>query len=101
MACKLCALVCGANERKMSMGIVILLAVVGALNVACFIVGAKVGQAASRGETIETPQLNPMKAYQEKQNRRAAEEEQSRIDTIMQNIESYDGTPNGQKDVPR
>jgi hypothetical protein len=81
--------------------LLLILPLMGAVNVACFIVGAKVGQAASRGETIETPQLNPMKAYQEKQNRRAAEEEQSRIDTIMQNIESYDGTPNGQKDVPR
>lgn len=83
----------------------ILIAIVGALNIVCFFIGAKVGQTVSKGERIETPELNPVKAIKEHQERKAAEKEhekeQSRIDTIMRNIEAYDGTTRNQEDVPR
>ena len=79
---------------------ILLVLTVGALCIGCFIVGAKVGQTVSRGEVIETPTLDPLKAYREHEARREAKAEQDRMDTILQNIESYDGTSNGQKDVP-
>ncbi len=74
--------------------------VTGALCVVCFLTGAKVGQAVSKGETIETPTVNPMKAFREHQVKKEAEMEQNRIDIIMKNIEAYDGTTRGQEDVP-
>lgn len=80
---------------------ILLVLTVGTLCIACFFVGAKVGQQASKGEPIETPVINPIKAIREHQERKAAEEEQSKIDTIMRNIEIYDGTERGQEDVPR
>lgn len=84
---------------------ILLVLAVGTLCIVCFFVGAKVGQAVSNGERIETPELNPVKAFKEHQERKAAEiehdKEQSRIDTIMRNIEAYDGTSKGQEDVPR
>ena len=80
---------------------VLLTLVVGALCIVCFLTGAKVGQAVSKGETIETPTVNPMKLYREREAKREAQMEQDKIDTIMRNIESYDGTSNGQEDVPR
>lgn len=80
---------------------VLLIAVVSALNIVCFFVGAKVGQTVSKGETLETPSVNPMKAIQERRERRAAEEEQRKIDTILRNIDNYDGTEHGQEDVPK
>lgn len=73
--------------------------VVGTLNVVCFFIGAKVGQKVVKGEPIEIPSLNPIKAYREAQGRREAEREANRQDLIMQNIEAYDGTSVGQKDV--
>lgn len=73
--------------------------VVGALCIVCFMVGAKVGQTVSNGEVIQTPTFNPLKAYREHEQRKEAEKEQERIETIMQNIEAYDGTGAGQKDV--
>ena len=79
----------------------LLLAVMGLTNVACFIIGAKVGQTVSKGERIETPTINPMQLYREREAKREAQMEQDRIDTIMRNIESYDGTGRGQEDVPR
>ena len=78
---------------------ILLILVVGTLNVVCFFVGAKVGQKVFNGEPIELPSLDPIKAIREAQEKREAEKVQEKIDTIMQNIDTYDGTGNGQKDV--
>lgn len=78
---------------------VLLILIVGTLNVVCFFVGAKVGQSVVKGEAIEIPTLNPMRAYREAQDKRQAQREADKLETIMQNIEAYDGTGNGQKEV--
>lgn len=82
---------------------IILILAVGALNIACFFIGAKVGQRVTKGESVELPSVNPIKAIKEhneqKRAEKEAEREQKRIKTIKENIENYDGTPNGQKDV--
>lgn len=78
---------------------ILLLLISGTLNIVCFFIGAKVGQKVVKGEEIQAPEItltNPVKAYREK---KQAEYEQDRIDTIMQNIETYNGTSVGQKDV--
>jgi hypothetical protein len=80
---------------------VLLLAVMAASNIVCFIIGAKVGQAVSKGEKIETPAIDPLKAYREHEAKKEAQKEQERLDTIMRNIETYDGTGAGQEEVPR
>lgn len=72
----------------------------GTLCIVCFFIGAKVGQQASKGETIVTPEINPIKAIQEHRERKAQEEAQNRVNVIMRNIERYDGTDYGQEDVP-
>ena len=83
---------------------ILLALVVGTLCIVCFFVGAKVGQTVSRGETLEVPELNPVKVIRESREHRKEERErrleQNRMDVILQNIESYDGTGLGQKDVP-
>lgn len=73
--------------------------VVGTLNAVCFFIGAKVGQKVVKGEPIELPSINPMKAYRESQDRKQAEKEADKLGTILANIEAYDGTSAGQKDV--
>jgi hypothetical protein len=42
-----------------------------------------------------------MELYREQQARKEAEYKQSQFDTIMRNIDNYNGTPDGQEDVPR
>ncbi len=79
---------------------VLLVLTVGALCIGCFIVGAKVGQTVSKGDEIKLPTINPLEAYREREQKKAAQEEQERIETIMRNIERYDGTAEGQEDVP-
>lgn len=78
----------------------LLLAVMGLTNIACFVIGAKVGQTVSHGEVIETPTVNPLEMYRKHEAKKEAQKEQDRLETIMRNIESFDGTGRGQEDVP-
>lgn len=78
---------------------VLLMAIISLSNIACFVIGAKVGQKVVNQEKIELPTINPMKAYQEHQARKEAEMEKNKIDTILRNIDNYDGTGYGQEDV--
>ncbi len=78
---------------------VLILAVFGAVNIFCFLLGAKVGMAVKKDEEIKLPSVNPVEAVKEHINKREAKIEQDRIDKIMQNIERYDGSSNGQIDV--
>lgn len=73
--------------------------VVAAMCIVCFLVGAKVGQTVSKGEDIKLPTMNPIEAYREHEQRKEARAEQERMETIMRNIETYDGTGEGQQDV--
>ena len=81
------------------MDIVLLLAIASLSNIACFVIGAKVGQKVVKDEPIETPDVNPFKAYREKQEKKEEEAAKNRIDTILRNIDNYDGTGYGQEDV--
>ena len=78
---------------------VLLMAVMAASNILCFVLGAKVGQKVVKGEEIELPTINPMEAYREHEAKREAQREQEKFDTILQNIDSYDGTSYGQREV--
>lgn len=71
---------------------------IGAMNIACFIIGAKVGQTVKKGEDVKMP--SPVAAVREHKARKETQQKQDRMETILQNIESYDGTPIGQRDVP-
>ncbi len=78
---------------------ILLVLAVGTLNVVCFLFGAKVGMSVVKGEPIELPSINPIKAYRERESNKQVEREQDKLATIMQNIEAYDGTGANQKDV--
>lgn len=82
---------------------ILLVLIVGLISALNFFLGAKLCQKAARGEMIETPKisaLNPFQLYNEHQDKKKAEEEISKIDKILKNIERYDGTEAGQEDVP-
>lgn len=80
---------------------ILIIAITGTLNLACFFIGAKLGQMVQKGETIPTPEVNPMKLYKERQERQEVDMEKQKLDIVLRNIERYDGTGNGQEDVPR
>lgn len=66
-------------------------------NIVCFMLGAYVGTRVVKGEKINLP--NPVKAIQEHKAKVAEDAKMKEIETIIENIEKYDGTPNGQKEV--
>lgn len=78
-----------------------LILTVGAMCIISFTVGAKVGQKVVKGEDIKLPTINPVEMYREHEERREARKKQEQIDTVLANIDVYNGTPLGQKDVPR
>lgn len=80
---------------------VLILIASGVMCISCFLIGAKVGQSVARGEKIETPAIPVVKVTKKDRATVAAESEKARLDTIMRNIERYDGTGRGQEDVPR
>lgn len=77
----------------------LIILIVGTLNVACFLIGAKIGQKVARDETIVLPELNPMKLISDIRQRKEETKAQREYDTILENIDNYDGTSAGQKDV--
>ncbi len=79
----------------------LIIAAVAASNIVCFMVGAKVGQAVSKGEEVKLPTVNPLEAVREHNAKKEAEYQQRVNETILRNIESYDGTGHGQEDIPR
>lgn len=81
--------------------ITLLILVVGALCIACFFVGAKVGQTVSKGEDIKLPEVDPLKPIREMQERKQEQRERERYEAILRNIDNYDGTEQGQEDIPR
>ena len=81
---------------------ILIIAVVGALNVACFFIGAKVGQTVANGKEVEVPKIpSPVDVYKRHVETKEAEAEKNRLEVILRNIERYDGTDYGQEDVPR
>lgn len=80
---------------------VLLLLVMAMANIICFMVGVKVGQAVSKGEDVKLPTLNPVEIYKTHKENKAAEAEMNRLDAVLQNLESYNGTEAGQQDIPR
>lgn len=75
------------------------LILVGMQNLICTIIGLKIGLALNKGESISSP--SPVKAYKEHTVKKEAKAEQDKLETILHNIETYNGTGFGQLDVPR
>ncbi len=80
---------------------VLIITSIGIMNILCFFIGARVGQKVVRQEKIE---LNPIKAInkakEENREKKEKELEDEYIKTIMHNIDNYNGTSLGQKDIP-
>jgi hypothetical protein len=81
----------------------LLIAVAGTLNIACFLIGIKVGQSTAKGEDVKTPSVNPVNVVRrtkESRENEEAEAENKKLEVVLQNIENYDGTDMGQQDIP-
>ena len=78
----------------------LLLLVMGAANIACLLIGVKIGQTVAKGEEVKLPAVKPVEAVVKLTPQQEAEEEKNKLDIIMRNVDKYDGTEQGQEDVP-
>lgn len=78
---------------------IILIVAVCTLNLLSFVIGAAVGQKTKRGESIKLP--SPTKAVSDYYTAKDEREEQKKLNTMMANIDAYDGTPLGQREIGR
>lgn len=82
---------------------ILLIVVMGLIFCICFLCGAIVGQKCAKGEQIKVE--NPVKVIKENieehKSKVERKKEQEILDTIAQNIDNYDGTSRGQKEIPR
>lgn len=76
--------------------------ILGTSNVMCFYIGAKVGQKVVNQEKIKLPTIpTPTEQIRKHQEKKEQDYELDRINTVMKNIDIYDGTGFGQKEVPK
>lgn len=78
---------------------IILVLLMGGMNLLAFLIGARVAQKVDKGEEIELPSINPMQAYKEFTEQREANKVQEEMNIMMENINNYDGTGRGQRDI--
>lgn len=69
--------------------------------VLCIILGVNIGISLHKDEKeLPKVEINPVKAVKEHKANKEAKKELDRLETILANIENYDGTSNNQADVP-
>ena len=81
--------------------ILCLVLIVSAMNILCFFIGAKIGQKTIKGETIgENIKIKTPSQIVEEHKRKIDDEKAiRRLQIESENIDNYDGTGLGQKDI--
>lgn len=75
----------------------IYLIVVAVTNMLCLAFGARIGAKLTKGEPVL--EVHPVEAFREGKERRETKKAQTREQTILRNIDAYNGTSAGQQEV--
>lgn len=77
-----------------------LLFLFGVFIIVAYTLGLKNGQKLKNNEEIKLPEVNPVKIVKNEIETFEQKKKQDAYDTMMANIDNYDGTGLGQKDIP-
>lgn len=77
-----------------------LLFLFGIFIIVAYTLGLKNGQKLKKDEEIKMPEINPIKIVRNEIETFEQKKKQDIYDTMMANIDNYDGTGLGQKDIP-
>ena len=77
-----------------------LLFLFGIFIILSYTLGLKNGQKLKHNEEIKIPEINPVKIVRNEIETFEQKKKQDAYDTMMANIDNYDGTGLGQKDIP-
>lgn len=72
----------------------------GVFIILAYTLGLKNGQKLKNNEEIKIPEINPVKIVRNEIETFEQKKKQDAYDTMMANIDNYDGTGIGQKDIP-
>ena len=79
---------------------ILLCTVFGVFILLSFVIGVRIGQKVNNNEPIE---LNPVKVYkdykEEEESKRQLKFSEEAMNTMLENIDNYNGTAEGQKDI--
>ena len=81
------------------MDVMLLAVFISLSNLICLIAGVKVGQKAHRGEDITVKIPNPVQKVQSMKDSQEYKRDREAVETMLYNIDVYDGTGMGQKDI--
>ena len=76
-----------------------LLFLFGIFIIIAYTLGLKNGQKLKNNEEIKMPEINPVKIVRNEIERFEEKKRQATFETMMSNIDNYDGTGLGQKDI--
>lgn len=79
--------------------IVLIIVTSSIFNIICFFLGAKIGQMVVKNEPIQIE--SPIQKIENHFQKKEEDKNQEIMETISHNIDVYDGTSIGQKDIPR
>ena len=81
---------------------ILFVTILSILNIGCFFIGLKIGLKVSKGE--EPKITDPIKAVEdykeEKEEKKESRKQKEELQIMLENINNYDGTGSGQKDLP-
>lgn len=77
-----------------------LLFLFGIFIIIAYTLGLKNGQKLKNNEEIKMPEINPVKIVRNEIESFEEKKRQDAFETMMANIDNYDGTGLGQKDIP-
>ncbi len=79
---------------------IVLCLIFGIMIIFSFSLGLYYGQKLTKNEIIEVPNINPVKAISNEIERHEDKKRQNEMDIILSNIDNYDGSGLGQRDIP-
>lgn len=79
---------------------IILCTLFGVFILVAYSLGLKNGQRVSKNEEVVVPTVNPIKVITEEKEKYEEKKKQQAYEIMMSNIDNYDGTGVGQKEIP-
>lgn len=84
----------------MTLELILFCSIFGLIIMASYTLGLRNGQKLSKKEEITMPDVNPVSIANKKIEKHEIKKEQELLNIMMDNIDNYDGTGAGQKELP-
>ncbi len=75
--------------------------ITGSMCILSFIIGRRAGCGEKAEHKEARPRLSPSEHRRMREEREAARKDAELLSAVLENIDNYDGTPRGQRELPR